>query len=401
MARPGLSLVRMKSNNIRFGAMCLVALGATLSLAAAATVAAGGGHNNSRGTGVGKTPAFVSVLSKKAAATLVPASPSAYTIIASGLHNPRGLDFGPGDRLYVAEAGLGGGNNSTIDEIRNPQSTHPTLTIIASGFPSFNNVEGDVIGVSGLSAHGNGGIYAVTGESTEATGIANLGKLFKVTPSGQMKIVADVGKVGYDFTVANPQLDPGGQYPDSNPYGVLALPGHVYVVDAGANTLNEVFPNGAVKILAYFENSILADSTPTCVAQGPDGALYVGTLFLVDSFVFGPSARIYRIDPRTLPSDGSVPIIGQANEWATGLGPVNDCEFGPDGSLYLTELITGPGFSGGDVVKIPFNNPAMHISLTGQTLPFPGGLAIARDGTVYAVGLTVSPNGFVARLAQH
>lgn len=392
----------MNPNNTRFRAISLVALGATLSLAAAATVAAGGGHNNSRGTGAGKTPAFVSALSSKAASKPVPASPSAYTIIQSGLHNPRGLDFGPGDRLYVAEAGLGGGNNSTIDEIRNPQTSHSTLTIIASGFPSFNNQEGDVIGVSGLSAHGNGGIYAVTGESTEPTGIANLGKLFKVTPSGQMKIVADVGKVGYDFTGANPQLaPPGNQFPDANPYGVLALPGHIYVVDAGANTLNEVFPNGAVKILAYFENNITSDSTPTCVAQGPDGALYVGTLSLVDSLVFGPSAKIYRIDPSTLPADGSVPIIGQANEWATGLWPVNDCEFGPDGSLYITELITAQDFSGGDVVKILFNNPAMHISLTGQTLPIPGGLAIARDGTVYAVGLTVSPGGFVARLAQH
>lgn len=401
MARSGLSLVSMNSNNTCFRAMCLVALSATLSLATAATVAAGGGPNNSRGIGAGKMPAFVSALSRIAASKPVPASPSAYTIIASGLHNPRGLAFGPGDRLYVAEAGLGGDNSSTIDEIRNPQSSQVTLEIIASGFPSFNTPEGDVIGVSGLSAHGNGGIYAVTGESTEATGIANLGKLFKVTPSGRRKIVADVGKVGYDFTGANPQLDPGGQYPDANPYGVLALPGRVYVVDAGANTLNEVFPNGTVKILAYFENNITADSTPTCVAQGPDGALYVGTLSLVDSIVFGPSAKIYRIDPRTLPADGSVPIIGQANEWATGLGPVNDCEFGPDGSLYLTELITGPGFSGGDVVKIPFNNPAIHISLTGQTLPIPGGLAIARDGTVYAVGLTVAPNGFVARLAQH
>jgi len=391
----------MNPNHKSLRANFLVALGATLSIAAAATVIAGNAHNSSRGTAAGKTPDFISVLSKNAASKPVPASPSAYTVIAGGLHVPRGLDFGPGDRLYVAEAGLGGGFNSTIDEIRNPESAHPMLQIVASGFPSFVTAEGDVIGVSGLSVHGNGGIYAVTGESTQATGIATLGKLFKVNPSGHMKIVADIGKVGYDFTGANPQLDPGGQYPDANPYGVLALPGHIYVVDAGANTLNEVFPNGRIKILAYFENNITADSTPTCVAQGPDGALYVGTLSLVDSLVFGPSAKIYRIDPRTLPSNGSVPIIGAANEWATGLWPVNDCEFGPDGSLYITELITAQGFSGGDVVKIPFNNPTVHISLTGQTLPIPGGLAIARDGTVYAVGLTVAPNGFVARLTQH
>lgn len=212
--------------------------------------------------------------------------------------------------------------------------------------------------------------------------------------------MANVGTVDYEFTAANPQLDPGGQYPDANPYGVLALTGHIYVVDAGANTLNEVFPNGTIKILAYFENNITSDSTPTCVAQGPDGALYIGTLSLVDSLVFGPSAIVYRVDPRTLPSGNQVPIIGHESEWATGLWPINGCAFGPDGSLYVSELLTAQDFSGGDVVKIPFNDPATHISLTGETLPFGGGVAVARDRTVYAVGLTVSPDGFVARLAE-
>jgi sugar lactone lactonase YvrE len=159
-------------------------------------------------------------------------------------------------------------------------------------------------------------------------------------------------------------------------------------------------PNGTVRILAYFANNITSDSTPTCVAQGPDGALYIGTLSLVDSLVFGPSAIVYRVDPARLASGGAVPIIGQESEWATGLWPINGCAFGPDGSLYVSELITSQDFSGGDVVKIPFHNPASHISLTNQTLPFAAGVAVARDGTVYAVGLTVTPNGFVARLAN-
>jgi hypothetical protein len=271
---------------------------------------------------------------------------------------------------------------------------------VVSGIASVN-AGGDVLGLGGLSVHGNGNIYAIMGESQDALGNSAFGQLLRTNPSGNARTIANVGSVDYRFTGANPQLDPGGQYPDANPYGVLALPAHTYVVDAGANTLNEVFPNGAVKILAYFENNITSDSTPTCVAQGPDGALYIGTLSLVDSLVFGPSAIVYRVDPRTLPSGGTVPIIGHESEWATGLWPINGCAFGPDGSLYVSELLTAQDFSGGDVVKIPFHDPATHISLTGETLPFAAGVAVARDGTVYAVGLTVTPNGFVARLAQH
>ena len=37
----------------------------------------------------------------------------------------------------------------------------------------------------------------------------------------------------------------------ANPYGVLALPGKTYVVDAGSNTLDLVRANGSVQILAF------------------------------------------------------------------------------------------------------------------------------------------------------
>ena len=385
----------------------LVALVVILPLVSPA-VTFGGGAKGAPTTAFGKAPAFVHTLTSKAARKKapLPTTDSPYTVVVSGLHAPRGLTFGPGDRLYVAEAGLGGTEanpiayNGAIDEIINEQTAHATLRTIVPGVASLN-AEGDVLGLGGLSAHGNGGIYAIMGVSQDATGNSSFGQLLKVTPSGRVKTVANLGSVGYQFTGANPQLDPGGQFPDANPYGVLALPGHTYVVDAGANTLNEVFPNGEVKILAYFENNITSDSTPTCVAKGPDGALYIGTLSLVDSLVFGASAIVYRVDPTTLPSGGQVPIIGHESEWATGLWPINGCAFGPDGSLYVSELLTAQDFSGGDVVKIRFNDPATHVSLTDETLPFGGGVAVARDGTVYAVGLTVSPNGFVARLAEH
>jgi len=337
-----------------------------------------------------------------------------YEVVADGLHSPRGLTFGPGERLYVAEAGSGGttqvpiGHDGAIREIVGPASAQPTLRTVISGLPSLGDGP-EIVGVDGISAQGNGSIYAIMAESAAATGDSAFGKLIKVSTDGDVRTVADVGGPDYAWTAANPGLDPGGQYPDANPYGVLALPGHQYVVDAGANTLDEVLANGKVRILAYFENNLTSDSTPTCVAQGPDGALYIGTLSLVDSAFFGPSAKVYRVDPATLTGGPVVPVLGAANEWATGLEPINGCAFGPDGSLYVSQLFTsisfgpeGPVPSGGDVIKIPFATPSTHVSLTGGTLPLAGGVAVARDGTVYAVGLTAfAPTGFVARLTSH
>jgi hypothetical protein len=363
-------------------------------------------------------------------AALMPGAVSAdapYQVVADGLHSPRGLTFGPGDRLYVAEAGSGStaqdpiGHDGAIREIVGPASAQPTLRTVISGLPSIGG-GGEILGVDGLSAMGNGSIYAIMAESAPAIGDPAFGTLIKVSTGGQMRTVADVGGPNYDWTgsvVGNPVYDPGGQYPDSNPYGVLALPGHTYVVDAGANTLNEVMPNGRVRILAFFPNidfgvpfppfETKTDATPTCVAQGPDGMLYVGTLSLVPSFFGGPTAKVYRVDPSRVGQGGEVTVLGPSDEWATGLWPINGCAFGPDGSFYASELFTsvsfgpdGPVPAGGDVVKIPFTTPATHVSLTGGTLPLAGGVAVARDGTVYAVGGTAfAPTGFVARLTSH
>jgi hypothetical protein len=281
------------------------------------------------------------------------------------------------------------------------------MRTVISGLLSLASPEGDVVGVDGISAHGNGGIFAIMAESVNATGQSRAGKLLKVTIGGQKRTVANVGSVDYAWTGAHPELDPGGQYPDANPYGVLAIAGSEYVVDAGSNTLDVVNANGKVSVVAFFPNNTVSDATPTCVAQGPDGALYVGTLSLAESFS-APSAKVYRIDPATL-SSRTVKMLGPADEWATGLEPINGCAFGPNGALYVSQLFTsvsfgpnGPQPAGGDVIKLPFASPATHISLTGGTLPLAGGVAVSANGTVYAVGLTAfAPTGFVARLSQH
>lgn len=144
------------------------------------------------------------------------------------------------------------------------------------------------------------------------------------------------------------------------------------------------------------------DSTPTCITQGPDGALYVGTLDLVANlFAFGPGGQshVYRIDPNTHES-----FLTAAHVWASGLTTVFGCAFDRQGNLWASEMFE-PDSSGapGDLVRIPFANPSdiEHIGL--GSVPLPGGVAVGPDGnSVYvATGAPVTtPNaGGVVRIS--
>lgn len=323
-----------------------------------------------------------------------------FTVVAGGLQSPRGLTFGPGGRLYVAQAGSGG-NTGAITEIRNAWTVAPVVRDVVTGLPSIGG-DGEFVGVDGISALGNGNIAVIMAESEAAGEPAPAGHLLHVNVAGKWRDVANVGDFNYAWSAEHTDLA-YGDFPDSNPYGVLAVPGGSYVADAGTNTLNFVKSNGEVSILAYLADNPIRDSTPTCVAQGPDGAIYVGTLALVDSINGGPQAIVYRVDPTKANPDNLDTVMNLATPWATGLYPINGCTFGPDGTFYASQLFTQwpPPFSKGDVVKIPFATPAVHTFLTGGTLTVPGGVAVGPDGAVYvADGSAFGAPGAVVRLTD-
>ena len=174
--------------------------------------------------------------------------------------------------------------------------------------------------------------------------------------------------------------------PDANPNAVLYSGGHRYVADAGANILVDVKRNGAAQVLAFFgvRRGRRATPRPTCVARGPDGALYVGEL-LGGNFAPG-NARVWRIVVKNGHATKAV--------WARGLTTVQGCGFDPKGNFYATEFqVNGLDESptanpAGAVVRIAPNGT--RTTLGAGSLFYPSGFAFW-NGSVYVSNCSIAP----------
>jgi hypothetical protein len=242
--------------------------------------------------------------------------------------------------------------------------------------------------------------------TTPGLSFTQIGHLYALNPeTGHAISKSDVGGQQYAWAGAHASL--WTEFPDSNPYGVLLTrdrnTGKVrtFVVDAGSNTLSEVTRDGTTRVIAYIPNDPVRDSTPTCVAQGPDGALYVGTLDLVANlFVFGPGqSHVYRVDPDT--SEG---YLTAAHVWASGLTTITACTFDRSGNFWATEMFQ-PNTAGppGDLVRIPFGNPGVKQHVGGGHLPVPGGVTVGSEGSLYVSvnsANTAPGSGMVVRVTR-
>jgi hypothetical protein len=281
----------------------------------------------------------------------------------------------------------------------------------------------DVLGPAGLSAVGSGCTQASAGvrngcqvlmiETLNLHEVNNgvTGHLFRIDAlTGAATDRADVGAQEYAWTAAHSNLF--SDFPDSNPYGVLvthggsAASGNTYVIDAGANTVSVVNADGTVRVIAFIPNETpsgnlpVRDSTPTCAAQGPDGALYIGTLDLLRNFAQQGSSHVYRVDPRA-----GEDIFTAAHVWASGVTTITSCAFDSSGNFWGTEMFRfNQGQQPpGDIVRIPFSNPNVIEHIGGGVLPFPGGIAQGGDGAMYVTVFSAGTNdaiGAVKRVAS-
>jgi hypothetical protein len=357
---------------------------------------------------------FASVLALVAvivASGPVGAAGASITTVISGLDGPRGVAFDGHGNLYVSETGkwfpvapgrLAVSRTGKVDRFQLTEDG-PRL-VWSTAFDSlYDSDHGpEVLGPEGISVLCNGDeeesdgcqIRMIESESrsgvdayTPGLSFTQIGHLFALNPeTGHAVSKSDVGDQQYAWTAAHASL--WQEFPDSNPYGVLVTRDHhtgkarTFVVDAGANTVSEVMRNGTTRVIAFIPNDPVRDSTPTCAAVGPDGALYVGTLDLVANlFVFGPGqSHVYRVDPDTNENF----IDAGKHVWASGLTTVTACTFDRHGNFWATEMFQpNPGGPPGDLVRIPFGNPSVHQRVGGGALPLPGGVTPGGEGSVY------------------
>jgi hypothetical protein len=233
------------------------------------------------------------------------------------------------------------------------------------------------LGASAFVSIGLGGDPAVR---QTIGGKANLlGKVLHVAPSGSYQVAGDIAAHEGSF-------NPAGNAVDSNPYSVLPLPGRRIVADAGGNSVIELLPNRRTRTFAIPPAPPNGQSVPTSVAEGPDGALYVG---LLTGFpFFRGAAQVVRIS-----SDGSSVTTAVA-----GLTAVVDVTFDTGGAMYILEIASGhvgpfpppppmPGLGIGRLLRqCPGGSP--HVLLTGLT--FASGVAIGPDDAAYLTNFSTS-----------
>jgi hypothetical protein len=358
-----------------------------------------------------RTPATV-LLGERAA--ILPLTPGVVETVMRGLDSPRGMTFGPEGALYVAEAGRGPtapacfaapatcacapGANAAMPVCYGPTGAVSRLwrgvqERVVTGLPSYANVAGRAEGPNDVAMLGRGIAHVTIGleqspferatSSARHPEFAQFGTVARVLPNGGWEIVADLAA----YEQAH---NPDPRIYDSNPYGLLALPGMLVATDAGGNSILALSPSGEISTLAVMPlvpASNSGDAVPTSIVVGPDGAWYVGVL--AGAPWRAGSASVYRL----VPGEAPVPRY-------LGFKTIIDIAFDANGRLYVLQHSSGlTGLAGaGMLLRVSADGAGRDTLLTD--LVRPTSVAIAGDGTVYVTNRGLTPgSGEVLRIA--
>ena len=302
-------------------------------------------------------------------------------LFASGLNAPRGLKFGSDDKLYVAEAGLGG-NVSTVGQCRQvPAPVGPYLggntarilrfnlagasSTVAENLPSTQAAIGDRSGIADV-AFLNGQLYALLAGGGCSHGHPEIpNSVLRINSNGTFTPIANISSFVMNNETAHPE--PDDFEPDGTPYSMVAAKGALYVVEPNHGQLLRVETNGTISRVLDISAS-QGHSVPTAVAD--DGNFYVGNLGTFP-LVEG-SSKILKINPS-----------GHFSVAAGGLTAVLGVAFDKENNLYVLETTTNnlfPTPGAGRVVRVQRDGTLEEI-VTG--LNFPTAMTFGPDGKLY------------------
>ena len=326
------------------------------------------------------------------------------TTYATGLTNPRGLTFGPDGHLYVAEAGVGGGQMPAdirpgCPEIVNVFSPYMagysgrvlrvladgTTQVVADGLPSATDKTMTAFGPTDVAFIGDTLYVLIEMGGCSHALPEDLPAILRVNPDGSTTNVANLNA----WLAANPpffikdtdpatsDFEPGGVF-----HSMIAVGRHLYVVETNRGTLLRVDPRTGLIERLYDMSIDRAEHNPIVMARR-------GNHFFVGTFgEDGGQAELALFDKDftgyTLPFQSLNPIVGLAwngnrlygvemfpydNQWATD--SANLVTFdprtgerrevltafanypgalvkGPDGALYMSNQVITFSPTGGD-----------------------------------------------------
>ena len=298
--------------------------------------------------------------------------------VASGLNNPRHINFGSDGTLYIAEAGQGGDQavQGPFGEVLagltarlSAVSPEGEQSIVVSGLVSMDAGFGQIEGL--MSSYVTDTSYwLVLGMGTQEPLVEGANVEAVVELDRETQEVLQVIDLRAFEASNNPDEQ---QEVVSNPSDIaVAEDGTLYITDASANALFSWTADDGLTLLAsWVPASGEAQAVPTSLALGADGTIYVGFL---SGFPFAPgSARIDAYSPE-----------GELVETYEGLTLVTDILLTADGTLYAVEMASGFGDTGyiaesGRVVSVT----ADGVAVVAEGLNYPYGLAQDADGNLY------------------
>jgi hypothetical protein len=313
------------------------------------------------------------------------------TVFATGLNNPRGLEWGPDGNLYVAEGGLGGATSTTADQCAQVKpvigpytggfsadilrfTPDGTRTVLADHLPSDQTAPPRNFrsGVADIAFVGDT-LYALLAGAGCSHGHADVDNgIVRVNPDGSTSQVANLSAFIKAHPVANPDED--DFEPDGTWYSMDAVRGDLYAVEPNHGEVDRVDPaTGAI--------SRVVDVSATQGHIVPTALAYKGNFFLGNLGLFPVTpgtSTVFKLTPS-----------GQLRPWATGLTTILGIAFDNRDRMYVLETSNhaGPPAPGnGDIVRI---DPSGAQTVIVSGLTFPTGMTMGPDGALW-----VSNQGF-------